>query len=297
VPGGWQESLWGKRASLPNADETGMLIPYMNNRIGLIIMILLCVALGAWLFFVKKEDGEKLDQDARVITQLTNEVAQKSAKLDEQKHVGEELEKKLDAQRKDYTELTNQYSVATSNLALASLSMVRAETALKASEELVKKRDATIVDLEARNVDLDQQAAQLRNAMTNLSVQIAETERKLSVSEGDRAFLQKELKRMQVEKAELERQFNDVNIVRAQLRKLKTEVAMAERRTWMQKGLSASDDAKGGQRMLQMMSTASAPPPPRPAYDLNVEVGADGKVRVIPPLTNAVPATTPPPGK
>jgi len=34
---------------------------------------------------------------------------------------------------------------------------------------------------------------------------------------------------------------------------------------------------------------------PKPAYDLNVEVTADGSVKVIPPLTNRPAATNQPP--
>jgi hypothetical protein len=38
----------------------------------------------------------------------------------------------------------------------------------------------------------------------------------------------------------------------------------------------------------------SQPKAPKPAYDLNVEVSADGSVKVIPPLTNRPAATNPP---
>jgi hypothetical protein len=39
----------------------------------------------------------------------------------------------------------------------------------------------------------------------------------------------------------------------------------------------------------------SKPAKPAPTYDLNVEITSEGKVRVIPPLTNAPPVTNAPP--
>jgi hypothetical protein len=42
---------------------------------------------------------------------------------------------------------------------------------------------------------------------------------------------------------------------------------------------------------MQGLKASPGRAPEKPNYDLNVEVRADGSVRVIPPVTNAVPAT------
>ena len=59
---------------------------------------------------------------------------------------------------------------------------------------------------------------------------------------------------------------------------------------WIRKGLFASDEQKGAQKMMNMRTQPQAAS--GSAYDLNVEVNADGSVKVIAPLTNA-PAATP----
>ncbi|OQB93921.1 MAG: hypothetical protein BWX84_00364 [Verrucomicrobia bacterium ADurb.Bin118] len=46
--------------------------------------------------------------------------------------------------------------------------------------------------------------------------------------------------------------------------------------------------------LLQGKNAPRKPPKPPVHYDLNVEVGADGSLRVIPPLTNPPAASNPP---
>ena len=128
----------------------------------------------------------------------------------------------------------------------------------------------------------------MTSALTNLTAQIIDTKGKLARSEGDKAFLEKELTRLMAEKAELERQFNDLVLVRAQVAKLREELNVSRRLEWIRKGLFATEDQKGAQKLMQ--KSTAAPADTKGHYDLNVEVNADGSVRVIPPLTNA-PAT------
>ena len=95
------------------------------------------------------------------------------------------------------------------------------------------------------------------------------------------------------EKSELEKQFNDLAVLRAQVSKLKEELSVARRLEWIRQGLFASTDEKGAQKLMQ--GHAAAPvKASKPSYDLNVEVSADGSVKVIPPLTNRPAATNPP---
>jgi hypothetical protein len=96
------------------------------------------------------------------------------------------------------------------------------------------------------------------------------------------------------EKSELEKQFNDLTVLRAQVSKLKEELSVARRLEWIRQGLFASNDQKGAQKLMQGTAPSSAKAPKR-SYDLNVEVSADGSVKVIPPLTNRPAATNPPP--
>jgi chromosome segregation ATPase len=256
----------------------------MKTMIGVIILAALCIGLGVALFTTKKQAAEEKQKDVGTISTLSNKWVDTSGKLDEQKQVNLSLEKDVESRKQQFSELTNKYTDVAGAL-------VKTEDFLKASKEDVAKRDVKIAELEQQNKDLDLRAADLSTALTNLTAQIIDTKGKLARSEGDKAFLEKELKRLMAEKAELERQFNDLVLVRAQVAKLREELNVSRRLEWIRKGLFASDDQKGAQKLIQK-STTPAPADAKGHYDLNVEVNADGSVRVIPPLTNAPAAPT-----
>jgi len=261
----------------------------MNNRIGIIVLLLISVGLGVAVITVKKSAADQHLQDSKQFHSVSNQFVQASTDLEEQKKVATMLEKDLETKKKDFeqslTELTNNLTQVSSNLA-------KTETSLRTAEQDLKERDAKIADLEAQNQALDKKAEALSNSITNLNTEIADTRHKLAASEGDKAFLEQRLKRLVAEKTELERQFNDLTVLRAQVAKLKEEQNVARRLDWARQGLFASSDAKGAQKLMQGL--AAAQKGPRPSYDLNVEVNADGSVRVVPLSTNqAAPAKSP----
>jgi chromosome segregation ATPase len=268
----------------------------MKNRLGLIVLALLSLGLGIATITIRNNAVEQKRNDTDAILGFSNKWVETSTKLEDQKQVNAEMEKDLDVRKKALLDLTNTFTTVSSNLMDTSASLAKTEASLKASQEEVAKRDAKIAELETQNQALDKQAIDLSASITNLTLQIADTEKKLAASEGDKAFLQKELKRMMAEKAELERQFNDLTVLRAQVAKLKQDLSIARRLEWIRQGLFASSEQKGAQKLMQGVGTsASQAKAARPAYDLNVEVGADGSVKVIPPLssraeTNSAPA-------
>ncbi len=148
-------------------------------------------------------------------------------------------------------QLTNKYVESLATLAQVSNNLVQTEVALKTSQEETAKRDAKIAGLEAQNQALDKQAVDLSTAITNLTTQIEETKRKLATSEGEKGFLEKELKRLMAEKSELEKQFNDLTVLRAQVSKLKEELSVARRLEWIRQGLFASSEQRGAQKLMQ----------------------------------------------
>lgn len=278
---------------MPNLRVLGMFIHAMKNRIGVVVLVILCAALGIALIAIKKQASDQQHQDAEKIDALSNNWKQSSAKLEEQTQVAAMLEKDLESQRKAFGELTNNFTAVSANLTGASATLRTTQSALDTARKELANREARINELEVANQQLDKQALDLSAAITNLTVQINDTQKKLAASEGDKAFLEKELKRLMSEKAELERQFNDLTVLRAQVAKLKEELNIARRIEWIRQGLFASAEQKGAQKLMQGVTvpqTAQAKLP-KPAYDLNVEVNADGSVRVIPPAqTNAPPA-------
>ena len=264
-----------------------MLFYIMKNRVGIIVLIVICLGLGIAMISLKRGADKQRADDGVSIQTYSNKWVDTSGKLDEQKQVSTMLEKDLDTQKKAFLELTNNFSQVSATLA-------QTEATLKASKEAEAKLEAKAAELETQNQALDKRTQDLSTSITNLNTQIAETEKKLAASEGDKALLEKELKRLMSEKAELERQFNDLTVLRAQVAKLKEELSIARRIEWIRQGLFASADQKGAQKLMQGIAPPASKPAAKPAYDLNVEVTADGSVRVIPPATNA-PATTPPP--
>lgn len=255
----------------------------MKNLIGVIILAVVCIGLAVALFTTKNQATEEKRKDSDTILYHSNQWEKTRADLEEHKQVIQNLEQDIETRKQVFGDLTNKFTDVTAHL-------LQTESALKASQDEVIKRDSKIAALEVQNKELDDKAIDLSAALTNLTTQIEDTQRKLTASEGDKAFLEKELKRLMGEKAELERQFNDLTVLREQVSKLKAELSIARRLEWIRKGLFASDDQKGGQRLMNLSASSAAGPADKTnRYELNVEVNADGSVKVIPPLTNSVP--------
>jgi chromosome segregation ATPase len=239
------------------------------------------------LIVIKKQASEQQSHDAQIIGNYSNEWVTTTRKLDDQTQVAAEYEKELATQKKAFAELTNNFSRVSANLNEVSANLTTTESSLKASQEDVAKRDARIADLENKNHALDQQTAELGTAITNLTLQIAETKKQLAASEGNRTYLESQLQRLLSEKAELERQFNDLKVVRARLHKLREEMYLARRMDWMRRGLLANTELKGAQRLMQGAAAVRHPASGPPTnYDLNVELNSQGGARILPPATN-----------
>ena len=234
---------------------------------------------------VKKHGAEQHQQDTKQIDTLTNQLVQTSTDLDEQKKVAAMLEKDIENKKKDFEKSLDQL---TNNITQISANLAKSETNLQTAEQKLKEQDTKIADLESQNQALDKKAEALSNSITNLNVEIADTKHKLAAAEGDKTFLEQRLKQLMAEKTELERQFNDLTVLRAQVAKLKSEQNIARRLEWMRQGVFASTDQKGAQQLMQGLKPSQTRAAGRPNYDLNVEVSADGSVRVIPPATNSV---------
>lgn len=246
----------------------------MKTTLGIIILVVVCVGLVVALIAGKRSAGTQQKKNADIILDFSNQLTTANASLDELRQVNLMLTNDLDTSRRALTTLSNQY-VATS----ASLS--NTEVALKTAQD-------QIADLESQNQALDRQATDMSNTIANLSTQITETQTKLVESETNNAFLESELKRQVAERAELERRFNNLSQVRAQVRKLRDDLLIAQRLKWMREGTDPMQQRKGAELLM-----ARAPGINRnvgPArYDLNVVVSSDGSVQVV-PTTNA-PAT------
>jgi chromosome segregation ATPase len=252
----------------------------MKNRMGLIVLILICVGLSIGLIWSQKWATDQIKDQTERIGSYSNKLMNATADLEKERQVSVMMESDLKKERVALTNLNERFTEVSANLE-------KTETALRSTQDQIVQKDAKISDLESQNQALDQRALDLSISITNLTSQIDDTKRRLAASEGDKAFLEKELQRLISEKAELEKQFNDLAILRAQVAKLKEELNISRRLEWIRKGLFASAEQKGAEQLMQKNGATPAQPK-HPAYDLNVEVNADGTVKVIPPLTNGV---------
>jgi len=245
----------------------------MKTKLGIVILAVACGGLAIALFATKKAADERLKTDAYAILDFSNQLVAATANLDGLRQDNLKLTNDLAGSRQEALTFSNQFTQTSGTLASTKASLQGAQN--------------QIASLETRNQVLDQRAAALTNAIASLNAQIADTQQKLAGSETNDAFLEKELQRQTAAKAELESKFNNLSMVRAQVKKLRDDLIVTRRLQWMREGSDPGSQQKGAQLLMQR--TASAPAQ-SPHYDLNVEVGSDGSIHVI-PLPASAPAT------
>ena len=263
----------------------------MQGRTLLVIfLVILAAAFGVGLIVVNNKWKEEKQHDVAHIAKLSNDVVTTQQRLNEQQQVNLTLETNINSLKKDIQTVSNKLTGTETSLASTTATLTKVQAEAKAAAEAaaaeMAKRDARIKELEGQNDDLTKKMVDLNTSLGNLEKQIADTERKLAASEGDREFLLKELKRLQAEKAELERQFNDLAVLREQVRHLKEELSIARRLEWIRRGIYSTQGQKGAEAL-----TKPAVAPTEKTNQLNVELrqGEPGKVV---PSTNA-PAPAP----
>ena len=253
----------------------------MKTKLGIVILAVACGGLAIALFATKNAADERLKKDADAILEFSNQLVAATANLDELRQVNLMLTNDLAGSRQEALTFSNQFTETSGMLAST-------KATLQSAQDQIASLNGRIAGLETRNQVLDQRATALTNAIASLNAQIADTQQKLAGSETNNAFLEKELQRQTAAKAELESKFNNLSTVRAQVKKLRDDLLVARRLQWMHDGVEAGSQQKGTQLLMQR--TASVPARP-PHYDLNVEVGSDGSIHVVPLPANA-PATT-----
>lgn len=256
------------------------------------ILTILCLALGIALLARHKRAIEQQRDDQAKIFTLSNDLVKASNQRDELHKISLLLETNLTITSQELSGISN-------NLVKTSADLEKAKTDAKAAAEAyqaeMKKRDAKIAELEHENTTLEKQSDDLKGAIGNLEKAIGDTEKKLAASEGDREFLLKELKRLQAEKAELERQFNDLAELRKQVTRLKDELSIARRIEWLKKGILGFADTKGGQVLIQSPpKTPTSPNPNGTNYPLKAELRSDGSAVIVVPNTTPAPAPAKP---
>jgi ubiquinone biosynthesis protein UbiJ len=254
----------------------------MKIKIGLVILVVVCVGLAIALIATKKQADEAHKKNVDAALDLSNQVMSASDEVNGLRQVNLMLTNDLAVSRAEALTFSN-------NLAEADGALTEVKASLQNAQDQIANLNGRVSDLETQNKVLDDRASSLSNTIVSLNLQIAQTQRQLASSQTNNAFLTAELQKQMAQKAELQRQFNDLDQVRAQVKKLRDELFIARRLQWMSAGNDPSTPQKGAELLVQPHPATAAARLPH--YDLNVEVGSDGSVHIIPPVTNA-PAMT-----
>jgi chromosome segregation ATPase len=240
-----------------------------------IILSLVCVALAAQLLLRFGRSGtveKELAVAGSRLYALSNEVAESRNKAWEEARLATYLQSNL-------TERVTELSAASNALSQTAASLAAAQDELKTAQDEAKKQGARVSELEGQKDDMQARLDELAGSIKSLNEQITETKRKLSASEGDRDSLTKELAKLQTDKAELLKQFNDLAALRAQVAMLKEEAAINQRLSWMAQGVYQAAGRKGAEALLSKPTAAAASGTP----SLNVEIQQNGGASIVPP--------------
>ncbi|HEY5040628.1 MAG TPA: hypothetical protein VIK53_01345 [Verrucomicrobiae bacterium] len=262
----------------------------MKIKIAIIILVVACIGLGVALFAIKKQGEDQHVKDVANVSDLSSQVVNDKKQIDDLGQVNLTLTNDLALSRQQTLDISKNLADANAGLDQTKSKLAGAQdqiTDLNAHVSDLKNKvsdlNGQISDLEAQNKVLDERAISLTNTITQLNAQIEDTRNKLAIAETNGVFLQAELQKQMAQRAELEHQFNDLNEVRAQVKKLKDELFVARRIQLMKNDNSGK---KGAELLISRTPpVTNAPATNAPNYNLNVEVGTDGSVKVIPPAS------------
>lgn len=257
----------------------------MNSKSLSILLGLLALGLGVGWLLTSREAGQRAAESAARIARMSNDLVETAGRLTREQGEAMRLQTNLALRSRELEAVSNRWTT-TAEALIKTEADARAAAAAARAE--IEKRDKQIGELEGQRDDLTQRMDGLTGEIENLNGRISDTERKLAASEGNRDQLQKELRRLLAEKADLERRFNDLAALREQVRKLKDELNMARRIDLIRRGLYGSD--KKGAQVLNEGIRRPAAPVAASNVPVQAEIGTDGSVKV----SGAAPSETPP---
>ena len=263
----------------------------MKTKIWTIILIVICLGLGGGLWYRHHTAVAKKRSDDDQIRHLLAQVEEQGRQLKAQIVANSNLTATIQAKSVDLENSLSQLSQTRGLLGKTEAEVKATREELESAKVMVSRRAGRIAELEGANTELERKANEMQAAIADLEVRIADTQRRLDTSEGNRSFLLKELKRLQAEKADLERRFSDLAELREQIKKTKKELVVSRRLDWMRRGLYGTAQ-KSGAELLQG-GLRRQPHAPKPDVDLDVEIRRDGPATVAPSV-QAPPGTTAP---
>lgn len=248
-----------------------------------IILAIACIGLGGALVWRHTTAQTQITVARDSATRAEQKLADTRAKLSEQEKLAAFNQTALDQRVAELTAASNDLAQARAGLAVAQAETKTAQETAVAAQADAQAKGARVAQLEAEKDEMSRKLADLAGQINTLDEQITDTKRKLAESEGDRALLTKQLARLQADKADLMRQFNDLAVIRAQYALLKDEAAVNQRLSWMAQGVYVNAQRKGAESLMIRPGS----PVTRPDPSLNVEVDQQGGSKVVPATPEA----------
>ncbi|MGB0547998.1 MAG: hypothetical protein ACPGR8_02610 [Limisphaerales bacterium] len=159
---------------------------------------------------------------------------------------------------------------------------------LAAKDETIKALNDDLAAAKNKHRDYDTQISDLNTQIVTKDQEIDAIQRRLEASDADREFLLKQRDKLIAEKAELEKQFQDIAVLREKVLKLQGELMASRKLEWIRRGLYGGARQKGGSKLMSM-SRRKPKEEPTTNADLNVEIRRDGTVKIAPTSTNTPP--------
>jgi chromosome segregation ATPase len=250
----------------------------MKIKVIIVVLIVVCVGLVVGLFATKvtlSQSEVQHTNDVASIVEFSNQLVDASGQLKDLREVNISLTNDLAMSRAEAAQLSN-------NLATALATVAETRTSLAGAQDEVTNLNTHVSELEVQNRVLDERVVELTNTLAQMDTVISNTESQLALTQTNNTYLQSELQAQMAQRSELEHKFNDINEVRTQISKLKEEIFIQRHVKLM---AESNGNKKGGEMLISRMAQGTNGPARSSNYDLNVEVGSDGSVKVIPPAT------------
>ena len=164
----------------------------------------------------------------------------------------------------------------------------KAAQELAAKDEKINALNTELSTAQDKNRDYDSQIKDLNSQMATKDQAIEDISRRLESTENDRDHLLRERDKLIAEKAELEKQFQDIVVLRQKVQRLQVELMASKKLEWLRRGFYGSARKKGGAQLMGMSKKPRQQTTTTTA-DLNVEVRRDGTVKIVPIETNSPP--------
>jgi chromosome segregation ATPase len=284
---------WKKPHKLRVA-ATGKLRHCSRTMKGNYTTILAVVALiaGAWMMIQLSKSNTTISEQGDTITQNEKEIKELKTDKATLETTQADLTKKLNTANSTVSETQDALSKLETNygqkVAEYETFVTKAAQELAAKDEKISALNGELQTAQNKNRDYDSQIKTLNNQMADKNREIDDIGRRLKSTEEDRDHLLLEQKKLIAEKAELEKQFQDILVLRKKVQQLQVELMASKKLEWLRRGFYGGARKKGGSQLMSMSKKNDRKTVSTNA-DLNVEVRRDGTVKIVPIETNSPP--------